>query len=951
MTRWWKCDLQVATPAWNFTLPQDLNYDLASEEGKRRFADRYMDELIAKGIEVVALADHNTGDWIDLMCSAGSGRGVAVFPGCEVTTGSGADGIHVVVIGDRSKTSRDFDVLLGSALGFDDAHPRFYSEGEKQLPGSSRKTLLQVLEELPDAYLAFAPHALNENGIASGNTIKGQMRWKALHHPRLCAVDPGDCSSVEGDGFNSRFRRRGLDNFPRLKDLAFIHTSDAYELGDLGKRFCWIRMETPTLEALRQAFLDPEARIICSWDSRLAAFPNRDPNRVRHAWLSEVHLGGAIGNSTAPLRLGFHPGLNVLIGGRGSGKSTLVAAIRQIYSGFATLPRMVRQEAEQFAARVFSGSTLSAIHVLPNSQDEQSAVWTEASGSRTLAAGADPVATSFRVRVVNQKELFERVSYDKEDPFAASRSFLAFVDESLSLSRGEVAQPGRWWRSFEDATAEWMAATRDHLKLEADVAQLPEVRASIRDLGAQVAALDAPEALARRMANDTRLMERRYLDEQEREFEALLVRLPVAAEFQQPQVEDMRLDHSEALVLILNDLAAIRSEVQAGVGSLVEAARAKLMEWQLTVDRSDWAALVAAARIDEVLYVEELAAKGIDPKAYGQLKARLSSMQEIESELASKATSAEAARKRTERAWLEVVRLLEERTSRRQELLASIAARSGHLRFGLHSHRDHVGWSRQVRELLSLRSDAFLDDLPQLAGWLWAADEEEVLGQRWEMWRAALATGDFAQLAGKDQAGLRPTWANRLESMDESLRLRLASEVADDIVEIAFLKDGGRVENAWDWQDITQGSPGQKTAAMLGFVLHHGEEPLVLDQPEDDLDTELISNLVVRELRASRWNRQVIVVTHNANIPVNGDAERIVVLENQDGEIRVRSSPAAETGEEDRIPHCGAIEVNCVREDIQNIMEGGIRAFVQRERKYNNEVRAIGAVPAENPAS
>lgn len=133
---------------------------------------------------------------------------------------------------------------------------------------------------------------------------------------------------------------------------------------------------------------------------------------------------------------------------------------------------------------------------------------------------------------------------------------------------------------------------------------------------------------------------------------------------------------------------------------------------------------------------------------------------------------------------------------------------------------------------------------------------------------------------------------------------------------------------------------------MLGFVLHHGDEPLILDQPEDDLDTEWISGLVVAELRASRRKRQLIVVTHNANIPVNGDADRVIVLENKEGSTRVRMSS---TTEGDHL-HCGAIEVPEVRSYIQNIMEGGIRAFIQRERKYGYDSgRAQGSIRHTKP--
>lgn len=945
MTKWWKCDLQIATPAWKFSVPADVNYDISSEGGKQRFAERYVDELIEKGIEVVALADHNTGEWIDVMCAAGDAKGVVVFPGCEITTGSGSDGIHLIIVGDTSKTSRDFDLLLAGSLGFDHEHPRFHIQGEQRQPGSSGKTLLQILDDLPDDYLAIAPHALTENGIASRRTAQGDIRWKALHHPRLCAIDPGDCSRTEGGQFNAQFRRRDLKNFPRLKDMAFVYTSDAYEFGNLGSRFSWIRMESPSVESLRQAFLDPEARIICSWDQRLESYPDHNPNNIRHAWLKELSLAGRLGNSTAPITIGFHPGLNVLIGGRGSGKSTVVNAIRQIYSGISTLPGNVRQEAEYFSAQVFSQAELSALHILRNSQEQQNAEWTLATGSLTSSNGTLPVTTSFRIRVVNQKELFERVSHDSSDPMAASRSFLAFVDESIGLLKTDPVQPGSWWRRFEDSGAAWMSATREYEKQKADIAQLPTIRATIRDLEAQVAAFDSPDALSRRQANEIQLKQRDVLLEREVALRKRLDELKVAAASASETLLAAESEQTtpEAIRPFIVELSAIESRVSAELAARIDQAFAEIDEWRSAVTDSEWQAGTRAAEADERAYLEELLTKGIDPNAYNNLKHQLADQTALEKALTAKEVRLESLRQEMTNAWDGIMILLGERRDARINLIQAVEARSGRLRFEWWSHRDHIGWSRRIRDLLNLRSDAFLDDLPTLSKWIWSAEDDVTRDERWAMWTTALTTGDFSHLASREQANLRGPWQQRLESLDEALRLRVAAEFADDIVQMSFLRDGGTPEHRKDWQDITQGSPGQRTAAMLGFVLHHGDEPLVLDQPEDDLDTEWISNLVVRELRASRWTRQIIVVTHNANIPVNGDAERVVVLENSSGALRVRETIRDVNGRTVRTPHCGAIELKLVREDILNIMEGGIRAFVQRERKYNNEVRLIVA--------
>ncbi len=105
---------------------------------------------------------------------------------------------------------------------------------------------------------------------------------------------------------------------------------------------------------------------------------------------------------------------------------------------------------------------------------------------------------------------------------------------------------------------------------------------------------------------------------------------------------------------------------------------------------------------------------------------------------------------------------------------------------------------------------------------------------------------------------------------------------------------------------------------MLAFFLAYGNEPLVLDQPEDDLDNHLIYDLVVRQLRESKKRRQVIVVTHNANIVVNGDAERVHAFDFR-GQCYVKEN--------------GCLQEALVRTEICRVMEGGRRAFDNRYRR------------------
>ena len=95
--------------------------------------------------------------------------------------------------------------------------------------------------------------------------------------------------------------------------------------------------------------------------------------------------------------------------------------------------------------------------------------------------------------------------------------------------------------------------------------------------------------------------------------------------------------------------------------------------------------------------------------------------------------------------------------------------------------------------------------------------------------------------------------------------------------------------------------------------------PFVFDQPEDDLDNDFIANELVKMFTDIKKYRQVIIVTHNANLCVNADADQIIVAANKDEILSYAT---------------GALENPNIRESVYNILEGGEEAFLKREQKY-----------------
>jgi predicted ATPase len=96
--------------------------------------------------------------------------------------------------------------------------------------------------------------------------------------------------------------------------------------------------------------------------------------------------------------------------------------------------------------------------------------------------------------------------------------------------------------------------------------------------------------------------------------------------------------------------------------------------------------------------------------------------------------------------------------------------------------------------------------------------------------------------------------------------------------------------------------------------------PLVIDQPEDNLDNRLIGNVIIQVLASLKEKRQIIVSTHNANLVVGGDAEQVIVFDTEDGYCTKTAD--------------GSIDSEPVVNSVLGIMEGGKEAFDARRVRY-----------------
>jgi chromosome segregation protein len=159
------------------------------------------------------------------------------------------------------------------------------------------------------------------------------------------------------------------------------------------------------------------------------------------------------------------------------------------------------------------------------------------------------------------------------------------------------------------------------------------------------------------------------------------------------------------------------------------------------------------------------------------------------------------------------------------------------------------------------------------------------------------------------------------QNLGDEAVAKVFAAVPRDYIVMTYIDQGRDVA-------FEQASPGQQASALLELLLKQSAGTLIIDQPEDDLDNRVIMK-IVNLLRASKSKRQLLFATHNPNIVVNGDADKVIVLKS--GEI----ASAKQSGARIQIDVDGAIETPSVRDAITHVMEGGKEAFDLRSRKYN----------------
>ena len=274
-------------------------------------AQAIVDKAVELGIEVLAITDHNNVNGVAAFRSVSRNRPVHIFPGFEL---SSSEGVHLLCLYPPDTRGDQLGRFLGEC-GIRDTNPS---------AEPANKTFTEILKTVhSQAGIAIAAHATTKNGLFK--VLSGKPRVRAWRDENLLAIQiPGAVADLPQD-IRQIVENRNVDycRAHAANDglaIAVVNAKDIVEAEQLDdpSATCWIKMQEVTIDGLRQAFLDPGSRI------RLKP-KGGEFERDEHMEIDTVGWeGGFLDGVTVRL----NSNLNVLIGGRGTGKSTIVESIR-----------------------------------------------------------------------------------------------------------------------------------------------------------------------------------------------------------------------------------------------------------------------------------------------------------------------------------------------------------------------------------------------------------------------------------------------------------------------------------------------------------------------------------------------------------------------------------------------------------------------------------------------
>ena len=842
----------------------------------------FVSTFVARGFDLIAITDHNTGAFIDAAIAARDqiskeeGKNIAILPGVEIYV---SPGIHLLTILPEGGSEEISDLL--SRLGLPIEHR-----------GDTTKLISQSIVEVSRIVherggLLVGAHCNSTNGIVEELSGQARLEW-------LQTLDAVEYNSESGDDKISKSMNY-VANDLRVP-IPFTFGSDSHNC-KFETTGMWVKMAEPSLASLRQLIFEPQLRV--------SRFEPVVPTHGRIIGFTTTQ--GIYANE----RFRFSPNLNVLLGGRGAGKS---AAIDLLRFAFGAEPRTGDVNEELFSNRIKGFLQLIGeviVVVVGNDGNTYVVIRSggyEISGSRARVLFTETpkiyqiVGDSLIPRDLRPLDVLGVEFYGQgEVAHLANRvdEQMRLIDENLDHSESVSL--------IADAERQLIAGEQQlvgHKQRLEELRVEAATRPNLEERRKRLAQSLADPIFTERTRWDRELT---WMQGQMGWLQGILDSLPESI----PSGSELSIAIEESAA------KAILEKVRETSDRILQSSRNDL-------DRFRKALTQAVSELDS--YQSEWnTAFEIAKDKYNTRLAELGATDLAE--IAAEHRSAELELSRIETFVQPEIEQIESDITSLENNRATLLDKLSNARSAIVRLRSNF-----VEELnLRLGGDVMVDLSGSDTSLYFNAIDGPLQGSRMQHREDQVSLACESLTPEKLVEITRAKSIDQLTSigMTENNASRMIAALSDDdlykiervevpqLPSIRIKREGESV-----YTELSSLSVGEKCSAILSIALLSKGKPLVIDQPEDDLDHAFIINSIVESIRTAKSDRQIITATHNPNIPVLGDAEMVFRVARQAGNnvCLIRNS--------------GGLELPQVTAEVQGL-EGGAEAFERRRQRYS----------------
>jgi len=857
-SKWLKADFHFHTKA-------DKEFKYTGEENN--FIKKYVAKLKEQNINIGVITNHNKfakDEFVNLRKKARQEE-ILLLPGVELSVNDGANGIHTLVVFSNQWLENGNDYINQFLnVTFEGKTPAEY----EQENGRSSLNLIETIKKLNgyhrDYFLIFA-HVEQNSGL-----------WKELDGGRIQELSKNKYFKERALGFQKvRTHDERCKVKSWLKDWypAEVEGSDCKSIDNIGSKGAgtWLKIGDFTFEAVKFALADHPNRVRA-----------KKPIQYQHSYIKSIAFDGGILDGQ---QINFSPELNSLIGIRGSGKSSILEAIRYLlnipFGDKTTDPK-------------YKNSLVA--HTL-------------GSGGKATIEAIDKHGQEYRLsRILNeQPEVFIG---NELKPGIAIRETI--INKPIYFGQKDLSSTGE---GFEKDLVEKLMGEKLH-----------DIRAQIEQQKLIVS--QQCDKLTNLASIDEKIKENTD-KQQDAEFRLKIFKDNGIEDKLQKQT-DFNKDDRKILV-ILNDVINYENALTEVVNQYEDELKNHL---------------VYRSKQNEDFFKTFFALFQTELNSFESIKAELEKVRLQLDKLKEKQTEFSVIKKEQADQFAEIRRRLDanlkqqgkqlnleefpklqktiETTKQLLDSLKNESLKSSVIKDGLVKALSKLNdlWHQEFKLIDTELKKINANDTALQISSEYKGDKAAFLACFKTIFKGSRIRESHFQSIINSHADFTSVFNDfdTVKSLVSSSAETFEQYFFDNLKELLSWQVPNKFIIKYRDKELQHHSLGQRASALILFVLSQKENDLVIiDQPEDDLDNQTIYEDVIKLVRTLKPHTQFIFATHNANFPVLGDSEQIHTCKYADETMHIES---------------GSIDSPVIQQEIVDIMEGGEDAFNKRKEIY-----------------